>query len=308
MKPTIYVLTGCTAVGKTEWALRWAEANDAEIISCDSLLFYRHMDIGTAKPTPAELGRVPHHLIDVVAASEPMDITRYITLARAAVETITARGRKVLVTGGSGFYLKSFFGPVADDVAVPAEVRAAVAVQLEQAGIGALVEELRALNPAGLGALDVDNPRRVTRALERCRVTGKTLAVLKAEFLARPGAFAEWPVALVRLERAPEEVNLRIDARVAAMMRAGLVEEVRRLRAEGFECNPSAASAIGYREVLAMLDGKLASSALAAEIAQNTRMLVRKQRTWFRTQLPEHRVVRLGADEPRALEFFNPAN
>ena len=308
MKPTIYVLTGCTAVGKTEWALRWAEANDAEIISCDSLLFYRHMDIGTAKPTPAELGRVPHHLIDVVAASEPMDITRYITLARAAVETITARGRKVLVTGGSGFYLKSFFGPVADDVAVPAEVRAAVAVQLEQAGIGALVEELRALNPAGLGALDVDNPRRVTRALERCRVTGKTLAELKAEFLARPGAFAEWPVALVRLERAPEEVNLRIDARVAAMMRAGLVEEVRRLRAEGFECNPSAASAIGYREVLAMLDGKLASSALAAEIAQNTRMLVRKQRTWFRTQLPEHRVVRLGADEPRALEFFNPAN
>ena len=308
MKPTIYVLTGCTAVGKTAWALRWAEANDAEIISCDSLLFYRHMDIGTAKPTPAELGRVPHHLMDVVAASEPIDITRYITLARAAVETITARGRKVLVTGGSGFYLKSFFGPVADDVAVPAEVRTAVAVQLEQAGIGALVEELRALNPEGLGALDVDNPRRVTRALERCRITGKTLAVLKAEFLARPGAFAEWPVALVRLERAPEEVNLRIDARVAAMMRAGLVEEVRRLRAEGFECNPSAAGAIGYREVLAMLDGKLASSALAAEIAQNTRMLVRKQRTWFRTQLPEHRVVRLGADEPRALEFFNPAN
>ena len=308
MKPTIYVLTGCTAVGKTEWALRWAEANDAEIISCDSLLFYRHMDIGTAKPTPAELGRVPHHLIDVVAASEPMDITRYITLARAAVETITARGRKVLVTGGSGFYLKSFFGPVADDVAVPAEVRAAVAVQLEQAGIGALVEELRALNPAGLGALDVDNPRRVTRALERCRVTGKTLAELKAEFLARPSAFAEWPVALVRLERSPEEVNLRIDARVETMVRAGLVEEVRRLRADGFERNPSAAGAIGYREVLAMLDGKLASSAMAAEIAQNTRMLVRKQRTWFRTQLPEHRVVRLGADEPIALEFFSPAN
>ena len=266
------------------------------------------MDIGTAKPTPAELGRVPHHLIDVVAASEPMDITRYITLARAAVETITARGRKVLVTGGSGFYLKSFFGPVADDVEVPAEVRAAVAVQLEQAGIGALVEELLALNPAGLGALDVDNPRRVTRALERCRVTGKTLAELKAEFLARPGAFAEWPVALVRLERAPEEVNLRIDARVETMVRAGLVEEVRRLRADGFERNPSAAGAIGYREVLAMLDGKLASSAMATEIAQNTRALVRKQRTWFRTQLPEHRVVRLGAGEPRDFEFFNPAN
>ena len=305
MKPTIHVLTGCTAVGKTEWALRWAEAQNAEIISCDSLLFYQHMDIGTAKPSAAELARVPHHLIDVVAAAEPMDITRYITLARAAVEKIAARGRKVLVTGGSGFYLKSFFGPVADDVAVPAEVRAAVAGQLERSGLGALVEELRALNPEGLGALDIDNPRRVTRALERCRVTGKTLAVLKAEFLARPRAFADWPVTLVRLERTPEEVNRRIDVRVEAMLSAGLVEEVRRLRADGFERNPSAASAIGYREVLAMFDGKLAPSALASEIAQNTRALVRKQRTWFRTQLPEHRVVHLGATASAEPELFN---
>ncbi len=304
MKAMIHVLTGCTAVGKTEWGLRWAEENDAEIISCDSLLFYRRMDTGTAKPSAAELACVPHHLIDVAPAYESMDITRYITLARAAVEMITARGRKVLVTGGSGFYLKSFFGPVADEVAVPAQLRAAVALQLEQAGIGALVEELRALNPDGLGTLDVDNPRRVTRALERCRITGKTLAVLKAEFLARPGAFAQWPVTLVRLERTPEELNRRIELRVETMLRAGLVEEVRQLRADGFERNPSAAGAIGYREVLAMLDGKVAPSALAAEIAQNTRALVRKQRTWFRTQLPEHRVVRLDAGTTVDIELF----
>jgi len=302
MKALIHVLTGCTAVGKTEVALRWAEEHNAEIISCDSLLFYRHMDIGTAKPTTVELARVPHHLIDVVASTEAMDITRYITLARAALEAIAARGRRVLVTGGSGFYLKSFFAPVADEVAVPAEVRAAVALQLEQGGIASLVEELRTLNPDGLGALDVDNPRRVTRALERCRVTGKTLAVLKADFLARPGAFAEWPVALVRLEREPAQLNVRIEARVEAMVRSGLVEEVECLRAEGFERNPSAAGAIGYREVLAMLEGKLVPSALVPEIVQNTRMLVRKQRTWFRTQLPEHRVVRV---EEFTLPDFN---
>lgn len=301
MKALIHVLTGCTAVGKTAAALRWAEVHDAEIISCDSLLFYRHMDIGTAKPTAVELARVPHHLIDVAASTEPMDITRYITLARAAVHAITARGRRVLVTGGSGFYLKSFFAPVADEVSVPAEVRAAVAVKLEQAGIAALVDELRSLNPDGLASLDVDNPRRVTRALERCRVTGQTLAVLKANFLARPGAFAEWPVALVQLEREPEQLNMRIEARVEAMVRAGLVEEVRRLRAEGFERNPSAAGAIGYREVLALFDGKLAPSALVAEITQNTRELVRKQRTWFRTQLPEHRV--LGAEQFTMADF-----
>src|SRR2546423_950109 len=119
MKPVLHVLTGPTAVGKTEWALRWAEENNAEIVSCDSLLFYRGMDIGTAKPTPVERARVRHHLIDICDVRELMDVTHYVTKAREAVNEITARGRGVLVTGGSGFYLKSFFAPVADDVAVP---------------------------------------------------------------------------------------------------------------------------------------------------------------------------------------------
>ena len=103
MKPLLHVLTGPTAVGKTEWALRWAEANRAEIVSCDSLLFYRGMDIGTAKPTAAERARVPHHLIDICEMTERMDVTCYVTLARRAVEEIAGRGRTVLVTGGSGF-------------------------------------------------------------------------------------------------------------------------------------------------------------------------------------------------------------
>ena len=165
------------------------------------------------------------------------------------------------------------------------------AARLATEGLAKLVDELRVLNPGGLAGLDTDNPRRVTRALERCRASGKTLAILKAEFLQRPAAFADWPVQLVRLDRPADELNARIEVRVAAMLRAGLVEEVRRLRIEGFERNPSAAGAIGYREVLAMLDGRLAPEGLAAAIAQNTRGLVRKQRTWFRTQLPEHRVV-----------------
>ena len=112
MKSTIHVLTGCTAVGKTEWALRWAESRGAEIVSCDSLLFYRGMDIGTAKPNADELARVPHHLIDICGVTEAMDVARYIKLARDAVQQIESRGRAVLVTGGSGFYLKSFLAPV----------------------------------------------------------------------------------------------------------------------------------------------------------------------------------------------------
>ena len=157
------------------------------------------------------------------------------------------------------------------------------------------VAQLEKLNPAGLGALDVANPRRVVRALERCRASGKTLAVLAAEFAQRPGPFAEWRVELTRLDRAPAELAERIAARVGVMLREGLVEEVRRLRAGGLELNPSAAGAIGYREVLAVLAGARPEAGLAAEIARNTRALVKKQRTWFRTQLPEHRVLAAGA-------------
>jgi len=286
---TLHVLTGPTAVGKTERALRWAEENNAEIVSCDSLLFYRGMDIGTAKPTRADLARVPHHLVDVCDCDTQMDITRYIALARAAVDGIAARGKRILVTGGSGFYLKSFFAPVADDIAVPPALRAEIAEQLAREGLPALVARLRALNPApqGLGSLDTSNPRRVTRALERCRASGRTLAALAAEFAQRPSAFADWRVQLTVLDRPREELETRIAQRTDAMLAAGLIDEVKRLRAAGFERNPSAARAIGYRETLAMLDGKLPPEALAAEIAKNTRALVKKQRTWFRTQLPK---------------------
>lgn len=293
MKPRLHLLTGCTAVGKTAAALRWAEVHGAEIVSCDSQLFYRGMDLGTAKPSATERARVPHHLVDVVDVAERMDVARYARLARQAVDDILARGRRVLVVGGSGFYLKAFLGPVADDVEVPEAVRAEVAAL----GSEAALAELRRLNPAGLGLLDVANPRRVTRALERCRASGLTLAVLAQRFATTPGIFADCEIRLTRLDRAPADLERRIVARVQVMLAAGLVEEVQRLRAAGLERNPSAARAIGYREVLAMCDGHLAPERLAAEISGNTRALVKKQRTWFRTQLPEHRVVLLAPGE-----------
>ena len=312
MSPILHVLTGPTAVGKTALALDWAEANGAEILSCDASLFYRGMDIGTAKPTAAERARVRHHLIDVCAVRERMDVAKYVELARVAAVDIAARGKRVLVTGGSGFYLKAFFGPVADEIAVPAELRAEIEARLrpDGSGLGELLAELRTLNPDGLGGLDVNNPRRVTRALERCRASGRTLAELAAEFAARPGPFAEWAVKAVRLDREPEELRARIAARVQAMLREGLVEEVRRLRDEGIGGNPSAAAAIGYRETLAELAAAEAvgravdEKRLAAEIAVDTWGLVRKQRTWFRTQLPEGRVRVLPAGEARVAGLF----
>jgi tRNA dimethylallyltransferase len=300
----LHLLTGPTAVGKTALALDWAEARDAEILSCDASLFYRGMDIGTAKPSAAERARVPHHLIDVCGVRERMDVAKYVGLARAAAEEVVARGRQVLVTGGSGFYLKAFFGPVADELVTPPELRAEIEGRLAREGLAALLAELRGLNPGGLGDLDQQNPRRVTRALERCRASGRTLAELAAEFAARPGPFADWELRAVILEREPEELRERIGRRVEAMLREGLVEEVRCLREEGIEENPSAASAIGYRETLAMLRGELPQVELAPQIALNTWKLVRKQRTWFRTQLPSAGVRTVPAAEAKAADLF----
>jgi tRNA dimethylallyltransferase len=287
MSAVLHVLTGPTAVGKTAWALQWAEQNGAEIVSCDSLLFYRGMDIGTAKPTAAELARVPHHLVDVCGPQERMDVAAYVMRARRAVDDILARGRRVLVAGGSGFYLKAFFGPVVDEVEIPAAIRR----QVEAMSAAEALARLSQLNPGGLAGLDTSNPRRVVRALERCWATGRTVADLRAAFARQSGPFADFSVRLCRLEREPADLEERIVRRVEAMLAAGLVAEVKKLREQGFEMNPSAAGAIGYRETLAMLAGGMAEAALTGAIVQNTRSLVKKQRTWFRTQLPLHRVL-----------------
>jgi len=291
---SIYILTGPTAVGKTELALQWAEKFDAEIVSCDSLLFYRGMNIGTAKPNRDELARVRHHLVDVCEVATAMNIATYVERARVAVDEIGGRGRRVLVTGGSGFYLKAFLGPVADGVEVPAVLREELELLLEERGLDPLLDQLEALNPDGLGELDQANPRRVIRALERCRASGKTLAVLRAEFDALRGPFADFNAQVVRLGRSTEELHERIGHRIEIMLRDGLVAEVRRLDGDGLRLNPSAARSSGYRETLEMIDGEWPETELAEKIAKSTRGLVRKQRTWFRTQLPEHRVLPAG--------------
>ena len=156
---TVIALMGATATGKTDLAIAIAERFAVEIISVDSALIFRDMNIGTAKPEPEVLASVPHHLIDICEPAEAMDIARYVKLAQATVKQISARGNPILVTGGSGFYLKAFFGPVADGIKVTDEVRQVVA----QLSLDEAVAELNRLNPTGLGVLDVANPRRVAR-------------------------------------------------------------------------------------------------------------------------------------------------
>ncbi|MFO8026072.1 MAG: tRNA (adenosine(37)-N6)-dimethylallyltransferase MiaA [Opitutales bacterium] len=286
MSQTLHIITGTTAVGKTEYALSYAEHHNAEIVSCDASLVYRGMDIGTAKPPAAERARVPHHLIDICEVDEPYDIVTYVRDARRAIDAIRSRGKAVVVTGGSGFYLKSFLAPVVDTLVVPEAVRQEVADIYENEGLEALMRQLLRLNPDGVANLDTKNPRRVMRALERCMASGKTLQQLQAEFAARPEPYADFSKRIILLEREKEQLKQRIESRVGAMMRLGLVDEVRRLKLSGIEENPSAASAIGYRETLAFLDNRLDASDLVPTIIQNTVHLAKKQRTWFRTQIP----------------------
>jgi tRNA dimethylallyltransferase len=293
----LYILTGPTAVGKTELSLQWAEAHGAEIISCDSLLFYRGMNIGTAKPSKADLARVPHHLIDVAEPAEAWNVQRYLAEATRAVEDVMLRGKRVLVTGGSGFYLKAFFAPIADRVEVPEAVAREVEA-LDRQGLAAMVESLLHLDPEAGESLDMCNPRRVRRALERVMATGKPLRQLQEEFARQSFPFSLCRRHLCLLTRDRDELRERVVHRVDAMLEAGLVDEVRSLLVRGLEQNPSAASAIGYREVIRHLHGETKVEECREEIIQNTQHLIKKQLTWFRHQLPAGRVVNLTETEP----------
>ena len=287
MTVTLHIITGATAVGKTQYALDYCEALDAEIISCDASLFYRGMDIGTAKPTKEEMAKVPHHCIDMNPVNQSFDITQFDVLARRTVEDILSRGKSVVITGGSGFYLKSFFEPVVDTIEVSDAIRAESESLFANYGLRGLLDRLNTVSPEGLGNLDTLNPRRVQRALERCLSSKKSLPVLQKEFAERPKPYAEFNKHFILLERDPEALKDRVARRAKAMFDSGLIEEVKDLLEKGIEENPNAANAIGYRESIAFLKGEIAEDELLPLIVKNTNGLVKKQKTWFRSQLPE---------------------
>jgi tRNA dimethylallyltransferase len=308
--PTLYFLIGPTSVGKSELALEWAKSRGAEILYCDAFCVYRGMNIGTAKPDMAERSIVPHHGIDLVDVDKVFSVADYVAEARRVVADCAKRGVPLLVSGGSGFYLRSFFYPVLDETHVPDEVRASVVAIKESCGPEGLVAELNRLNPGGVAAIDLKNPRRVQNALERCLATGKPLAELQQAYHDMPAPFPEYEKKLCLLSRAPEDLWTRIQLRTKKMLDAGLIDEVRSLRANGLERNVSAASSIGYREVLEWLDKGGSTDDLAERISIDTRQLVKKQRSFFKNQLPPAHVVELlpgGSVPGGALALFPQA-
>ncbi len=287
MAETLYILTGPTAAGKSALALTWAEANNAEILSCDSMLVYRGMDIGTAKPSAEERRRAPHHGLDLIPVNQPFSVGEYVEMARGVVADIFSRGRKVLVVGGSGFYLKSFFAPVTDRLEIPPQIKQTVKAIAALSGLDGLRSELLKLNPDGVGEIDMQNPRRVQSALERCLASGRSVIALRRDFESQTSVFHHYEKRVCCLRRDREDLKRRIQLRVNAMLEAGLVKEVRGLLEAGIKQNPNAASAIGYRETITHIEKDGSIEDLKSDIVKNTISLVKKQHSWLKKQISQ---------------------
>jgi len=278
-RPRVVALVGPTASGKTELALELAPRLDAEVVSVDSRQVYRRLDVGTAKPDRAARAAVRHHLLDVVEPDERFDAARYATLAREAIAGVLARGRSVLLCGGSGLYLRALTEGLCPAPPANAAVRAELARELAVRGIAALREELEGHDPRAAARIAGRDAVRLCRALEVVRLTGRPLSAWQEEH-----GFADRPYALLTFVLAPPapELEARIARRSAAMWQQGLVEETRAVLAAGFDPALRPLQAIGYREAQAFLRGELSRERAIEAMRLATRQYAKRQRTWFR--------------------------
>jgi len=266
---------GCTASGKSALALDLARRlGDVELVTVDSMQVYRGMDIGTAKPTPAEQAEVPHHLIDLVDPGEEWSVAQWAVEARQVISGIEARGHRALLVGGTGLY----FQAVVDGLTPPGRYPAIRAELDEEPDTAALHRRLSDVDPLAAGRMEPANRRRVVRALEVTLGSGRPFSTYGpgvAHFPATP-----WRLSGLWLPRAV--IGSRIAKRLAAMVGAGLVDEVKQLRTRSQGLSRTARQALGYREVLAHLEGGVALEAAVAEAERRTRAFARRQRVWWR--------------------------
>ncbi|MHC4973023.1 MAG: tRNA (adenosine(37)-N6)-dimethylallyltransferase MiaA [Planctomycetota bacterium] len=262
----LFVLVGPTAGGKSRAAVPVARELGAEIVSLDSMLLYKGMNIGTDKPAT---GGVPHHLIDLLDPQERFDLRRYIEEADRAIADITARGRRVLVVGGTGLYLQGLLKGVFEGVARDAELRARLA-DTEPAVLHA---RLREVDPEAADRIHENDRRRIVRALEVHAATGRPLSALQTQFEGPD----RYPAILAGLAWPRRALKQRVKTRVEAMFRAGLVDEV-----SGLALGPTAAQAVGYKEVSGALRGDYDLEEARRLIERNTMRLARRQATWFK--------------------------
>jgi len=278
----LVVILGPTAVGKTEISIQIAEQVGGEIVSADSRLFYRGMDIGTAKPTLAERDRVPHHLIDVADPDETWSLALYQQQARETIARIHERKRLPLLVGGTGQYIRAVIqGWQVPGVKPDTRLRGALESWAGEIGAQGLHQRLAILDPLAASTMDARNVRRTVRALEVILSSGKRFSEQ------RQSGPSPYNLLLIGLIRPRTELYARIDARIDAMLEAGLVEEVRSLLERGYPSDLPSFSAIGYREVSAYLRGEIALDEAIQQMRRATRVFVRRQANWFKPDDPQ---------------------
>jgi tRNA dimethylallyltransferase len=280
MTVKMIVILGVTASGKARLAFELAQRLDAEIVSVDSMKVYRRMDIGTAKPSPEAQQQVKYHMIDVVEPSESFSAGLFHEQASAVIGDMRARGKSVIAVGGTALYLKAllyglFEGPGRDE-----QIRAELLAEADTVGLAALHRRLVEIDPEAADRISPNDTKRIIRALEVYRLTGKPISSLQRQFEA-PAPVHDWMIVGLRRERALE--SRRINARVKRMIETGLVDEVGSLLAEERPLSPQARCAIGYAEIIEHLAGGMPLEEAVEQIKKNTRRLAKGQRTWFKT-------------------------
>jgi tRNA dimethylallyltransferase len=293
MGPPVLAVVGPTGTGKSELAVKLAYQLGGEVVNADAMQLYRGMDIGTAKLPPAQRCGVRHHLLDVLEVTETASVATYQRVARGVVEELLAEGRMPVMAGGSGLYVRA----VLDELDFPGtepEIRAELEADLAEQGAPALHHRLHRLDPVSAGRILPSNGRRLVRALEVIRLTGRPFSAS----LPQPGP-ARYGAMIIGLDTDPAVLDARVDARVNQMFADGLVAEVRELLSLGLREGRTASRALGYQQVIAELDAGTDPADAAGPTAQATRRFIRRQRSWFRR---DGRIKWLDSQHPDLLD------
>jgi tRNA dimethylallyltransferase len=277
-KPKVIVICGATGIGKTSVGIELAEKLGGEIVSADSMQIYRYMDIGTAKPTPAELARAAHHMIDIVNPDDDYDADQFSKQARERIAEIVGRGRIPLVVGGTGLYVKALLHGLFQAKPVDPQIRNRLKQEAEENGSGFLYQRLKEMDPDTAGRLHPNDTYRILRALETIESSGTSISELHQEH-----GFEDDPyrVLKVGLQMDRRKLYARIDQRVELMIAAGLVEEVKKLMEMGYAAELKSMQSIGYRHVVEFLSAKLPWDECVRTLKRDTRRFAKRQFTWF---------------------------
>lgn len=273
-------IAGPTASGKTALSIALAKELRGEIVSCDSMQVYRHMDIGTAKPTPEERQGIVHHMLDVADPQEDYSVSRYCSEAAPIVEDILARGKTAIVVGGTGLYMDSLMKGNTFAPFPSTGVREALEAEADQIGMDAMLARLQSIDPDAAAKLHLSDRKRIIRALEVFLETGETITAHNLRTQAIPPRFH--PLWLALEDENRQELYQRIDRRVDMMLEQGLLAEIEKLLALGIPRKATAMQAIGYKEFLAAMDGQCSIEQATDLVKQGSRHYAKRQLTWFR--------------------------